>query len=107
MREIHRSQKVWSDNNLRLYSVLSLCLKVRSGQSSASIRSDRGGGIVTVTEGTYTTNGVNSPAVYSTADITVNYAELISNSSEAVVVEGKNSVILYNCTVTGNMRSSM
>ncbi len=42
-----------------------------SGNSSAAIRSDRGGGTVTVNGGTYVTNGTGSPAVYSTADITV------------------------------------
>jgi hypothetical protein len=41
--------------------------------------------------------------VYSTADITVSNATLTANSSEAIVVEGKNSVALYNCIVTGTM----
>ena len=72
------------------------------GNSSAAIRSDRGGGTVTVTGGSYTSNGVGSPAIYSTADITVADAVLNSNSSEAVVIEGGNSVTLINDTVTGN-----
>ena len=45
-----------------------------SGQSSAAIRTDRGGGVVTVDGGTYTSNGLGSPAIYSTADITVSNA---------------------------------
>ena len=53
--------------------------------------------------GTYTSNGYNSPAVYSTADITVKNAALTANHSEALVIEGKNSITLENCTVTGNM----
>ncbi len=70
----------------------------------AAIRSDRGGGTLTVDGGTYTTNGSSgAPAIYSTADITVSNATLTSNDSEAVVVEGLNSVTLNNCTVTGNM----
>ena len=73
------------------------------GNSSAAIRSDRGGGTVTVDGGTYETNGTGSPAVYSTANISVLNATLNANSSEAIVVEGKNSVTLENCTVTGNM----
>ena len=60
-----------------------------SGNSSAAIRSDRGGGTVTVKGGTYTTNGTGSPAIYSTADITVSDAALTANNSEGVVVEGK------------------
>ncbi len=75
------------------------------GNSSAAIRSDRGGGIMTVNGGTYTTNGQGSPAIYSTADITVNEAELISTSSEGIVVEGKNSVTLNNVTLTDSNTS--
>lgn len=71
-----------------------------SGRSSAAIRTDRGGGTVTVTGGSYTTSGLGSPAVYSTADITVSDAALTSNLSEGVCIEGKNSVSLINCTLT-------
>ena len=70
------------------------------GNSSAAIRSDRGGGTVTVDGGSYTTNGQGSPSIYSTADITVNNAALTSTSSEGVVVEGANSVTLNNCVLT-------
>ncbi len=66
------------------------------GNSSAAIRSDRGGGTVTVTKGSYTTNGTGSPAIYSTADITVNDATLTSTASQGIVVEGQNSVTLNN-----------
>ncbi len=70
----------------------------------AAIRSDRGGGIMVVDGGTYTTSGSSgAPAIYSTADITVSNATLTANDSEAVVVEGLNSVTLMNCDVTGNM----
>lgn len=74
-----------------------------SGNSSAAIRSDRGGGTVVVTGGSYTSNGYNSPAVYSTADITVTGATLNAENSEALVIEGKNSITLEDCTVSGNM----
>ena len=74
-----------------------------SGNSSAAIRSDRGGGTVKVSGGTYTSNGYNSPAVYSTADITVSSATLTANNSEALVIEGKNSITLNDCIVSGNM----
>ncbi len=76
---------------------------VTSGSSSAAIRSDRGGGTVNVDKGSYTTHGYNSPAVYSTADITVSNAELTANNSEALVIEGNNSIALTNCTVSGKM----
>ena len=77
-----------------------------SGNSSAAIRSDRGGGTVNVTGGSYTSNGYNSPAVYSTAAITVRNAKLTANNSEALVIEGQNSIALTDCTVTGNMSST-
>ena len=70
------------------------------GTSSAAIRSDRGGGTVTVNKGTYKTTGKGSPAIYSTADITVKNATLIATASEGVVIEGKNSVTLENVELT-------
>lgn len=74
-----------------------------SGNSSAAIRSDRGGGTVTVSGGSYTSTGYNSPAVYSTAAIAIKNAILAAGNSEALVIEGKNSITLENCTVSGNM----
>ena len=71
-----------------------------SGTSSAAIRTDRGGGVVTVSGGTYKTKGQGSPTVYSTADVTVNDATLTSEASEGIVIEGKNSVTINNCTLT-------
>ena len=71
-----------------------------SGRSSAPIRTDRGGGIVTVEGGSYTSNGLGSPVIYSTADVTVSNATLTSNMSEGVCIEGKNSITLNNCQMT-------
>ena len=59
-----------------------------------------------VTGGSYTSNGYNSPAVYSTAAITVKNAKLTANNSELLVIEGKNSITLTDCTVSGNMSST-
>ena len=74
--------------------------------SAAAIRSDRGGGTVNVDGGSYVTNGTGSPAIYCTADISVSDATLTANASEGVVVEGKNSVALTDCEVTGNMSNT-
>ncbi|MBQ9890817.1 MAG: hypothetical protein IJM39_05345 [Firmicutes bacterium] len=73
-----------------------------SGQSSAAIRTDRGGGTVFVDGGSYTSNGLGSPSIYSTADITVENAALTSNLSEGVCIEGLNSITLNNCDLTAN-----
>ena len=76
------------------------------GNSAAAIRSDRGGGTVNVDGGSYVTNGTGSPAIYCTADISVSDAILTANASEGIVVEGKNSVALTDCDVTGNMSNT-
>ena len=73
-----------------------------SGQSSAAIRTDRGGGVVTVSGGSYTSNGLGSPAIYSTAEISVSDAKLVSNLSEGVCIEGKNSITLTDCDLSAN-----
>ena len=73
-----------------------------SGGSSAPIRTDRGGGTVVVEGGSYTSNGLGSPAIYSTADITVTGATLTSNLSEGVCIEGMNSITLIDCDLTAS-----
>ena len=71
-----------------------------SSVSSAAIRTDRGGGTVTVSGGTYETSGKGSPTIYSTANVSAIKATLISNTSEGIVIEGKNSVTLEDCLLT-------
>lgn len=74
-----------------------------NGISSAAVRSDRGGGTMILDGGSYVSNGQDSPAVYCTADIAIHDAQLISNNSEAVCIEGLNSLHLYDCDLTGNL----
>lgn len=74
-----------------------------AGGSSAAIRSDRGGGTMVVDGGTYTATGIGSPAIYSTADITVHDADLTAENSEATCIEGLNSIRLFDCDLSGNM----
>ena len=73
------------------------------GGSSAAIRSDRGSGTMVIDGGSYTSNGSGSPAIYSTADISVHGARLEATNSEAICIEGLNSIRLYDCDLTGNM----
>lgn len=73
-----------------------------TGNSSAAIRSDRGGGDVNVDGGYYSTSGTGSPVIYSTADITLENATLVSTASQGVVVEGKNSITLNNVDLTAD-----
>lgn len=53
--------------------------------------------------GSYTSNGIGSPAVYCTADITVNDAELNATNSEGICIEGLNTLRLFGCDLTSNM----
>ena len=73
-----------------------------SGNSSAAIRSDRGGGTIRVNNGNYETNGKGSPTIYSTANIEVENAKLTSNHSEGIVIEGKNTVSIKNVNLIDN-----
>ncbi len=76
---------------------------VTNGGSAAAVRSDRGGGTMVVDGGSYTSNGTGSPAVYCTADITISNATLTATNSEAVCIEGLNSLTLTDCDLTGNI----
>ena len=77
-----------------------------SGESSAAIRSDRGGGTMRVNGGSYTSSGTGSPAVYCTADIEVEDAKLTAENSEAVCIEGLNSLSLTNCDLSGHIQEN-
>lgn len=74
-----------------------------AGESSAAIRSDRGGGTMTVNGGSYTSKGTGSPVVYCTADIDIQNARLTAEGSEAVCIEGLNSLKLTDCNLAGDM----
>jgi hypothetical protein len=67
-----------------------------TGKSCATLATDRGEGIVTCTECTLSTAGAGSPLIYSTGDITISKTEGTATGAQAVVVEGKNVVMLKN-----------
>ncbi len=77
---------------------------VTQGESSAAIRSDRGGGLMVVSGGDYTSNGTGSPAIYCTATIAARNAQLAATASEAICIEGLNSLYLYDCDLSGSMK---
>ena len=71
------------------------------GAHCAALATDRGEGTIHVTGGTMSTVGEGSPAIYSTGNITAKGANLKATGSEAAVVEGKNSITLYDCDISG------
>lgn len=71
------------------------------GAHCAPIATDRGEGTITVSGGTLAAAGDGSPCIYSTGDITVKNVEGTATGSQAAVVEGKNSITLEKCNLTG------
>ena len=69
-------------------------------KSSAAIRSDRWGWNIYVDWWKYTSNWIWSPAIYSTANITAKNTKLTSTKSEWIIIEWKNSVKIFNSTLT-------
>lgn len=77
------------------------------GTHCAGLATDRGEGTVHLTDGTVKTTGTDSPAIYSTGNITAKDSNLIATGSEAAVVEGKNSITLNNCTISGEKKNGV
>jgi hypothetical protein len=72
------------------------------GNSCATVATDRGEGTVKVTSSSLETNGTGSPVVYSTGDITLKDCKGNANSSQNIVIEGKNSVTINNTELTAS-----
>ena len=77
-------------------------VETEAGMAAAAIRSDRGGGTMVIDGGRYVTNG-GTGAVYVTADISIHDAYLYTGGSEAVAIEGKNTIRLFDCDLEGSM----
>jgi len=71
-------------------------LRPRNG---APLATDRGGGTVTATGGTYIANATDSPGIYSTGSITVSGATFTEKTSENIVIEGANSATVCQHTM--------
>ena len=84
-------------NNVTIYT---------RGGSCAAVATDRGEGIITVTDsklytGVGQTSGSGSPLIYSTGDISVSNSKGTSYVSQIACIEGKNSITLNNCDFIG------
>ena len=76
------------------------------GQSCAALATDRGEGEVNVSNsqintGVSKTSGRGSPLIYSTGEISVENTKGTSYVSQIACIEGKNSISLKNCDLTG------
>ncbi|MBI5294791.1 MAG: hypothetical protein HY869_04900 [Chloroflexi bacterium] len=74
-----------------------------SGAHSAPVATDRGSGTITTTGDIITTSGTDSPCYYSTGVITVSGATCNALGSEAVVIEGANSVLLTDSNLSSSV----
>ncbi len=74
------------------------------GAHCAALATDRGEGFVYVKNVNATTRGEGSPGIYSTGDIRATDSHFTAYGSEAAVIEGKNSIQLTNCELTGYKR---
>jgi len=79
---------------------------ITAGASSGAIATDRGSGIINVTSGTIRTSGDGSPGIYSTGEITVSGADIAATGSESAVIEGSNSITLFDTSMTSSAENS-
>jgi hypothetical protein len=77
------------------------------GAHCAALATDRGEGNVIVTKGRFYTSGEGSPCIYSTGNIEATNCKGIAMGSEIAVVEGKNSIVLDNCQLTGSRKQGV
>lgn len=71
------------------------------GEHCAAFATDRGEGTVVVEKGTAVTRGNGSPVIYSTGDIRVSKLKGSAESSEIACIEGKNSISIDGCELSG------
>ena len=83
------------------------CIELSFGGSSEVTQGDSANTITedgTYTGTTYTSTGDDENALrVDGATVTIKNATLTANNSEALVIEGQNSIALENCDVIGNM----
>ncbi|MGO9200485.1 MAG: periplasmic heavy metal sensor [Limisphaerales bacterium] len=68
------------------------------------VATDRGGGTIWVSGGKITSHGQDSPGIYSTGDIRAESATFVATGSEGAVIEGRNSIALKNCDMSGAVK---
>jgi hypothetical protein len=70
------------------------------GDHSATIATDRGGGNISVTNSSLSTEGSGSPLLYSTGSIEVDQVTGTAYGSQIAGMEGLNTIRIYNSTLT-------
>ncbi len=83
------------------------CRIFTTGAHGAPLATDRGGGTVSASDCELTAQGEGSPLLYSTGVLTGTRLNGLATISEAVVIEGRNSVTLQDCRLTGSKNGAM
>ncbi|WP_240541715.1 beta strand repeat-containing protein [Bifidobacterium callimiconis] len=69
------------------------------GDHSATVATDRGGGNVSITDSTLSTEGSGSPLLYSTGDVQANNVTGTASGSQIAGMEGYNTILINNSTL--------
>lgn len=85
--------------------IASEVIATTTGDNSSVIATDRGGGSVDATGGTFTASGNDAAVIYSTGTIAVSGITGSSANGEAIVVEGANSASASNSNFTSGSAS--
>ena len=77
------------------------------GADSQALSTGDGGGTVDVVNGTFYTEGTDSPCIYSAGEVTITDSTGQAENSGLAVIEGENSVTLTGSKLTGAGTGSM
>ncbi|NMM93442.1 adhesin [Bifidobacterium oedipodis] len=100
-----------SDNSRALdatYSGLILANEITAdtqGDHSATVATDRGGGSISLTDGTLNTAGSGSPLLYSTGNVQVNNVTGTATGSQIAGMEGLNTILIKDSTLESTITS--
>nr|MCR5546443.1 hypothetical protein [Lachnospiraceae bacterium] len=76
------------------------------GDHCATVATDRGGGSISVTNSTLSTEGSGSPLLYSTGDIQVSNVTGTATGSQIAGMEGLNTILIYNSELESTITSA-
>ncbi|MBR0458588.1 MAG: hypothetical protein IJJ26_05090 [Victivallales bacterium] len=74
------------------------------GARCTALATDRGEGTIRAAKVIARTEGKDSPGIYSTGDIRAVDSTFVSEKAEAAIVEGRSSILLENCKLTGSKK---
>jgi hypothetical protein len=80
------------------------CYAKTTLNNGSVIATDKGSGTITISGGYYEADGQDAAGIYSTGKITASDASFKSGTNTGCIIEGSNSIVLTNCTVTAKTK---